>query len=444
MVRSTLAVFAAQEDPVVVQIVPGDARQCLVSSDRVRFSIAALVYWWLRLLEHNFSLDGDGLGPVGHLPADAFYVDLSGVLKGSLGIMDRLVPVNNQNQNRDMIRLAHFARDHIYRTQQFPNIPPVVRKLLHILDNFQPNQHLLLKTHPALEDAIGVSTLFTKLYSLLMAMKKRNIQLFNIVMAHMEPHISSPTWVSNGIENRYLHQLMRVASFHPGPNPYPGPNSIVQFLESFLSTSLKVGNGNGENCLRVRRNGESHLIQDYTGVPAMVGKEEGFAAALRVVNLKNQAVLNPLANADFAALPGFQAAPLQSGEARAVASAIVLAVSQHPNNSEEAREAALGAVNYLCAQTTIYPHPGYRRHCPNFSQQQQQAANMANNAVLALPPQQPQPLINGDMFDFRDACNMLNLMDPDLVCTLHEEMFNAGELQRIAWHWDGKDVNFPL
>lgn len=105
----------------------------------------------------------------------------------------------------------------------------MVAKRFNLLNNFQPHQYLLLKSHLALEDVIGVSILFTKLYSLLMAMKQRDVQGINVV-TNMAPHISRPTWLSNGIANQYIHQLMRFASFSPRPIPNPRPADTFFFI----------------------------------------------------------------------------------------------------------------------------------------------------------------------------------------------------------------------
>lgn len=214
MIRSTVAVYAAQDDSSRLVDVPGDSRQCRVSSNKARNSTAGVIYWRIRLQLKNFSLNGLEAGPVGHLPPDAFCIDLNGMVKGSLALVDQLVPTTDHLNQRDMQRVANYARDYLYRTLQFPHLPPEVSKLFDLLDSFQPNQSILLKSHPALEDAIGQSKLFAMLYSLLLALKKREPTLFTNVMAAMEPDIASPDWVYSAIQNQVPSPAVKIFLQH--------------------------------------------------------------------------------------------------------------------------------------------------------------------------------------------------------------------------------------
>lgn len=47
------------------------------------------------------------------------------------------------------------------------------------------------------------------------------------------------------------------------------------------------------------------------------------------------------------------------------------------------------------------------------------------------------------MFDVKDVSNMFNLMEPRLLCILHRAMFTEGELQKLEWHWEYKEVYLP-
>jgi hypothetical protein len=50
----------------------------------------------------------------------------------------------------------------------------------------------------------------------------------------------------------------------------------------------------------------------------------------------------------------------------------------------------------------------------------------------------PHPLLSRNMFDVKDISNMFSLMEPRLLCILHQAMFMEGELQKLEWHWKYK------
>ena len=148
--------------------VAGDSCQC---SDPVRNTIAALIYWLIRLHDHSFCIDGT-------IAIDDFCASQSGSLKATRVLVDKLVPLDEMRRSSDMAALATFAEHHLYQTHRFGPVPPAVQNLLNLLTTFRVGRKLLLKSHPAHEDPMGESALFTQLYGLLMALKSRDIHQF--------------------------------------------------------------------------------------------------------------------------------------------------------------------------------------------------------------------------------------------------------------------------
>jgi hypothetical protein len=52
----------------------------------------------------------------------------------------------------------------------------------------------------------------------------------------------------------------------------------------------------------------------------------------------------------------------------------------------------------------------------------------------------PHPHLSRNMFNVKDISNMFSLMEPRLLCILHRAMFMEGELQKLEWHWESKEV----
>jgi hypothetical protein len=411
-----MALYVSREPAMVFVEVPGDSRQCKVVSDTVRNTTTALVYWMIRLHSHGFSLDGT-------LIIDGFCVHFNGSLKGTGALFHKLVPLDDVCRSRDMTALANFARQHLYQIQHFGPVPPEVQDLLDILTAFTADQYLLLKSHPAHEDAIGQSAIFTKLYGLLMALKTRDMNRFLNAMGNMNNAINSPAWICDGVKNLYLHQLMRFTS-------NPGANGLFTNIVNFLSNNVKCGGGTGEGCLKVRRNGESHLSQDYCGVPAAMGTEEAFRAAIAAATKKIPAlVMSAPYPQNFQALLPTLDAPFRPNEARVVATAITDALRLYGHSTVEADAAATAAARYLGRQQTIYISnppvfvPPPRGMHPNQAQawqtqrrqqalqhyQQQQANTRVIAAQAAQTAQQrllqvraaPHPLMSRNMFDVK-------------------------------------------
>lgn len=161
-------------------------------------------------------------------------VYLTGSQKGTRALFDRLVPLDDVPRSRDMTALANFARQHLYQIQRFGPVPPEVEDLLDLFTTFTVDQYLLLKSRPTHEDAMGKSAVFTKLYGLLMALKTRDMNQFLNAMGNMDNAINSPVWICDGVQNLYLHQLMRFTS-------NPGANGLFTNIVNFLSSNVKCG-----------------------------------------------------------------------------------------------------------------------------------------------------------------------------------------------------------
>lgn len=426
-IRSPLAVYLAREAAVRHVQVPGDHRLCPVGSDTARNSSGALVYWFIRLHEHFFSVN------VGApLELCDFCIDHSGSLKGTMALLHKLVPlVADPQRVGDMSRLSGFIRHFVFQTQPALVVVPLplydVEHLLGVLANFTPGQYLSLKSQPALQDAIGQSSLFTKLNGLLMSMISRGQ---NTVMTNICNTINTRHWVLSGVSNVFLHHLMR---FSGGVNIWP--KTLESTLRRFLSSRISSTVRSGEGCLKTRRNGESHLLQDYCGTAAGEGTEEGLRAAIAAIIVKRPALAQPPPY-NFQALGHWLSAPFTVSEADAIATAIVDALQLYGHSKFEAEAAATAAARFLAMQNNI--RTSFQGAA--FQQQQQLAAAAAAQAAQAvvLPA---QPLVARNMFDVKDIWNMFTLMEPRLLCLLHEEMFRAGELQNLEWHWDPREIH---
>ncbi|CAD6222281.1 unnamed protein product [Miscanthus lutarioriparius] len=168
----------------------------------------------------------------------------------------------------------------------------------------------------------------------------------------MDNAINSPAWICDGVKNLYLHQLMRFTS-------NPGANGLFTNIVNFLSNNVNCGRGTGEGCLKVRCNGEAHLSQDYCGVPAAMGTEEAFRAAIAAATEKIPLLAMPAPYPqNFQALLPTLAAPFHRNEARAIATASTDALQLYGHSTVEADAAATAATRYLGRQQIIYiSHP---------------------------------------------------------------------------------------
>ena len=98
-------------------------------------------------------------------------------------------------------------------------------------------------------------------------------------------------------------------------------------------------------------------------------------------------------------------------------------------------------------------HPSQVRHWQQhqhqqtlrlYHQQQTDARTQEAQAARQQMQGSPQPLLARNMFNIKDLSNMFSLMEPMLLCVLHQEMFNAGELRKLEWHWDFKKVRLSM
>ena len=99
-------------------------------------------------------------------------------------------------------------------------------------------------------------------------------------MQNIDQAIISPNWIYNGIKNLHLHRLMRF-DLKSGV----GLNVLHGDITRFLHNRVRCGPVSVEGCLKMRRNGESRLTQDYCGDPA-AGAEEAFRAALEAATVR--------------------------------------------------------------------------------------------------------------------------------------------------------------
>lgn len=126
---STLALYVVREPAIGTVEVPRDTRWCQVVSDTARNSTTILVYWFIRLHNHNFSMGGA-------LNLADFCVNRSGALKGTRPLFDKLILLTPMQRSQDMTMLANFARQFVYHIQSAVFVSPVVDDLLNLLTHF--------------------------------------------------------------------------------------------------------------------------------------------------------------------------------------------------------------------------------------------------------------------------------------------------------------------
>ena len=147
-------------------------------------------------------------------------------------------------------------------------------------------------------------------------------------MQNIDQAIISPNWIYNGIKNLHLHRLMRF-DLKSGV----GLNVLHGDIMRFLHNRVRCGPVSVEGCLKMRRNGESRLTQDYCGDPA-AGTEKSFRVALEAATVRIPALATQAPypqNLQIVAL-----APFIDDQAAAIADAIVHELQNYHNSKVEA------------------------------------------------------------------------------------------------------------
>lgn len=242
-------------------------------------------------------------------------------------------------------------------------------------------------------------------------------------------------WIANAMLNSHLHYMLR----YDHTNMMDLDLKIRQFLTSEICYKPTK-----EGFLTCRRNGEGHLLQNYS-IDLGQGIEPALKAAEAAMVSQNGLLAPILKLPRPQSQQGMWGVATQATDAAidlyaagAIGEAIKDALSVPYMSEEIATKAAVAAARRMAAQ----PFPLSLQAKTTAEAAARTAAATATSSYLRtnpVPRPQPKKLGNKEMFNQHQIEHIFSLAAPSMLHTLQFALFEAGELSDGSWehkHWE--------